>query len=120
MQCHAIFCCCFSESNERLQVHLKERMHSLEEKNHLSNELERCKKKVEEATESKARSDAELAALKLELTNIKLVLFARLVKNSVKLNVCFVFSTFRRIYKKKHKNCGSKSKTFEGNCFSKK
>merc|ERR1712226_1072230 len=43
-----------SESNERLQVHLKERMHSLEEKNHLSNELERCKKKVEEATESKA------------------------------------------------------------------
>merc|ERR1712173_438664 len=34
-----------SESNERLQVHLKERMHSLEEKNHLSNELERCKKK---------------------------------------------------------------------------
>ena len=110
----------FSESNERLQVHLKERMHSLEEKNHLSNELERCKKKVEEATESKARSDAELAALKLELTNIKLVLFARLVKNSVKLNVCFVFSTFRRIYKKKHKNCGLKSKTFEGNCFSKK
>merc|ERR1739840_49682 len=42
------------ESNERLQVHLKERMHSLEEKNHLSNELERTKKKLEESTESKA------------------------------------------------------------------
>ena len=38
-----------SESNERLQVHLKERMHSLEEKNHLSNELERTKKKLEES-----------------------------------------------------------------------
>jgi len=38
-----------SESNERLQVHLKERMHSLEEKNHLSNELERTKKRLEEA-----------------------------------------------------------------------
>ena len=44
-----------SESNERLQVHLKERMHSLEEKNHLSNELERCKKKAEEASEAKVR-----------------------------------------------------------------
>ena len=39
-----------SESNERLQVHLKERMHSLEEKNHLSNELERTKKKMEDST----------------------------------------------------------------------
>merc|ERR550534_3612222 len=46
-----------TESNERLQVHLKERMHSLEEKNHLSNELERTKKKLEESTESKARTD---------------------------------------------------------------
>ena len=46
----------FAESNERLQVHLKERMHSLEEKNHLSNELERCKKKAEEASEAKVRS----------------------------------------------------------------
>ncbi len=44
-----------SESNERLQVHLKERMHSLEEKNHLSNELERTKKKVEEAEQHKVR-----------------------------------------------------------------
>ena len=110
----------FSESNERLQVHLKERMHSLEEKNHLSNELERCKKKVEEATESKARSDAELAALKLELTNIKLVVFARLVKNFREIKCLFVFSTFRRICKKNYKKRGSKSKTFEGKCFSKK
>ena len=45
-----------SESNERLQVHLKERMHSLEEKNQLSNELERTKKKMEEAEHHKVRS----------------------------------------------------------------
>lgn len=44
-----------SESNERLQVHLKERMHSLEEKNHLSNELERTKKKLEESLQHKVR-----------------------------------------------------------------
>ena len=46
-----------SESNERLQVHLKERMHSLEEKNHLSNELERTKKKLEDAFQQKVRLD---------------------------------------------------------------
>ena len=57
----------YAESNERLQVHLKERMHSLEEKNHLSNELERTKKKLEESTESKARTDAQLERLKNEL-----------------------------------------------------
>ncbi len=45
-----------SESNERLQVHLKERMHSLEEKNHLSNDLERTKKKLEESEHYKVRS----------------------------------------------------------------
>lgn len=43
----------FSESNERLQVHLKERMHSLEEKNHLSNELERTKKKMEDVEQQR-------------------------------------------------------------------
>lgn len=36
------------ESNERLQVHLKERMHALEEKNMLTQELEKCRKLVEE------------------------------------------------------------------------
>ena len=44
-----------SESNERLQVHLKERMHSLEEKNHLSNDLERTKKKLEDIEQQKVR-----------------------------------------------------------------
>merc|ERR1740129_2729072 len=43
-----------TESNERLQVHLKERMHALEEKNNLNTEFERTKKKLEETTESKA------------------------------------------------------------------
>ena len=37
-----------SESNERLQLHLKERMTALEEKNHLSQELDSLKKYVED------------------------------------------------------------------------
>ena len=37
-----------TESNERLQVHLKERMLALEEKNNLSNDLQSTKKKLEE------------------------------------------------------------------------
>ena len=62
----------FSESNERLQSHLKERMHSLEEKNHLSNEIERMKKKVEEAEQNKARLQSQLEAQNLEIYNLKL------------------------------------------------
>lgn len=38
----------YLESNERLQVHLKERMHALEEKNMLTQDLEKCRKLVEE------------------------------------------------------------------------
>ena len=37
-----------SESNERLQLHLKERMTALEEKNHLSQDLDSLKKYVED------------------------------------------------------------------------
>ena len=37
-----------SESNDRLQVHLKERMHSLDEKNNLLQEIERLKKQIDE------------------------------------------------------------------------
>ena len=37
-----------SESNERLQVHLNERMNSLEEKNTLAQESERLRKQIDE------------------------------------------------------------------------
>lgn len=47
-------------------------MHSLEEKNHLSNEIERIKKKVEEGEQNKARLESQLEAQNLEIYNLKL------------------------------------------------
>lgn len=42
-----------AESNERLQLHLKERMHALEEKNSLAQELERTRKMLEDTQAEK-------------------------------------------------------------------
>ena len=39
------------------QVHLKERMHALEEKNNLSNELAATKKKLEDFSNQKVKFD---------------------------------------------------------------
>jgi hypothetical protein len=46
----------FPESNERLQVHLKERMHALEEKNALTQELEKTRKVAEDLQGEKVQS----------------------------------------------------------------
>lgn len=45
----------FLESNERLQVHLKERMHALEEKNALTQELEKTRKVAEDLQGEKVK-----------------------------------------------------------------
>lgn len=50
----------------RLQVHLKERMHALEEKNVLSQELERCRKTAEELQMEKTDVSKELGKARLD------------------------------------------------------
>ena len=50
-----------TESNERLQVHLKERMLALEEKNNLSNDLQSTKKKLEEFGNQKVEEPPPLS-----------------------------------------------------------
>ncbi|KAI9585657.1 hypothetical protein GQX74_001504 [Glossina fuscipes] len=60
-----------SESNERLQVHLKERMHALDEKNALTQELEKARKVAEELHNEKSEIMKELSKTRLEIENFK-------------------------------------------------
>jgi len=43
------------ESNDRLQVHLKERMSALEEKNHLTQDLDKARKCAEDVLKEKVK-----------------------------------------------------------------
>ncbi|XP_054724990.1 liprin-alpha-2-like [Uloborus diversus] len=60
-----------AESNERLQLHLKERMHALEEKNSLAQELERTRKALEDEKIEKDKIMNELVKLRNELENVR-------------------------------------------------
>jgi predicted nuclease with TOPRIM domain len=56
-----------SESNERLQVHLKERMHSLDEKNTLMQECDKLRKQIDELENDKDKLSIEIDRLKGEV-----------------------------------------------------
>lgn len=60
-----------SESNDRLQVHLKERMHALDEKNQLTQELDKARKLAEELHQEKGEIMKELSKTRLESENFK-------------------------------------------------
>ncbi|NXB92031.1 LIPA2 protein, partial [Vidua chalybeata] len=61
-----------TESNERLQLHLKERMAALEEKNFLIQESESFRKNLEESLHDKERLAEEIEKLRSELDQMKL------------------------------------------------
>ncbi|XP_058062009.1 liprin-alpha-1 isoform X2 [Anopheles bellator] len=60
-----------AESNDRLQVHLKERMTALEEKNSLSQELDKARKYAEELCQEKSDMLKEIAKNRLEMETFK-------------------------------------------------
>ncbi|XP_057584345.1 liprin-alpha-4 isoform X7 [Hippopotamus amphibius kiboko] len=60
-----------SESNERLQLHLKERMAALEEKNTLIQELESSQRQIEEQRHHKGRLSEEIEKLRQEVDQLK-------------------------------------------------
>ncbi|XP_078719743.1 liprin-alpha-1-like isoform X6 [Lampetra fluviatilis] len=61
-----------SESNERLQLHLKERMSALEEKNSLNHELDGIRKHLEETQHDKERLLEEVATLRADMDQWRL------------------------------------------------
>ena len=60
-----------SESNERLQMHLKERMHSLDEKNTLTQECDKLRKQIDDLDAEKDKINLEIESLKSELDLIR-------------------------------------------------
>ncbi|GIY72277.1 liprin-alpha-1 [Caerostris darwini] len=60
-----------AESNERLQLHLKERMHALEEKNSLAQELERTRKVLEDTQGEKEKIFADLSKMRNEMESLR-------------------------------------------------
>ncbi|XP_070085947.1 liprin-alpha-1-like isoform X3 [Equus caballus] len=61
-----------SESDERLQLHIKERMAALEDKNSLLREVENAKKQLEETQHDKDQLVLDIEALRAELDQARL------------------------------------------------
>ncbi|XP_055942846.1 liprin-alpha-2-like isoform X1 [Argiope bruennichi] len=60
-----------AESNDRLQMHLKEKMHSLEEKNNLAQNLDRTQKLLEETQSEKDKIIADLGKMRSEMDSLR-------------------------------------------------
>lgn len=60
-----------AESNERLQLHLKERMHALEEKNSLAQDLDKTRKMLEDTQSEKDKIFSELGTMREEMDGLR-------------------------------------------------
>ncbi|NXL88157.1 LIPA1 protein, partial [Alectura lathami] len=83
-----------SESNERLQLHLKERMAALEDKNSLLREIENAKKQIEELQHEKDKLALNVEALRAENDQVRLRATSLHHSNDV-VSSCFSRPDFR-------------------------
>lgn len=60
-----------AESNDRLQLHLQERMASLEEKNTLNQDLERTRRLLEETQAEKEKISSDLTKIRHEMDSLR-------------------------------------------------
>ncbi|GBM34307.1 Liprin-alpha-1, partial [Araneus ventricosus] len=60
-----------AESNDRLQMHLKEKMHSLEEKNSLAQNLDRTQKLLEDTQSEKDKIISDLGKMRSEMDSLR-------------------------------------------------
>lgn len=86
-----------SDSNERLQLHLQERMRALEEKNHLSQDLERTRKILEDMEMEKhkifdqfAKQQHEIDILRHQLQAFRPDRFVSVLMPHLHLPICMV------------------------------
>lgn len=81
-----------SESNDRLQVHLKERMHALDEKNVLTQELEKARKHIEELLQEKTDILKELSKTRLEIENFKRQMLQQVIFSFFLTHLCLILN----------------------------
>ena len=72
-----------SESNERLQLNLRERMHAIDEKNSLQQELDQTRKELETIKIEKSEILNELSKYRLECETLKRKLFEQEISYSI-------------------------------------